>query len=127
MSGRAGRNAAEWATFTVCSAIVLVVVGLLVSQLFGTEEPAAPVARQQGEIRRSAGHFFVPVDVINEGDVTAAEVQVVAELTIDGEVTDAEQRVDFLAGSETATLVFAFEDDPHDGELVVSVRGYSEP
>lgn len=127
MSARLSRSTAEWTTFAVCCAVVLLVVVLLGSQLFGTEEPAAPTARRQGEVREAAGRFFVPVDVTNEGDLTAADVQVIAELTIGGEVVDAEQLVDFLAGSETERVVFSFDDDPRRGDLVVRVGGYARP
>jgi uncharacterized protein (TIGR02588 family) len=127
MTARPGRASAEWATFAVSSAIVLAVVVLLAAGLFGSEEPAAPVARQAGEARESAGAHFVPVDVTNHGDLTAADVQVVAELTVDGQVTDGEQVVDFLAGGETERLVFSFDQDPREGDLVVRVGGYRQP
>lgn len=127
MSTRLGRTTAEWTVFAVSAAVVLVVLALLGAQLLGSEEPAAPVARQRGEIQEAAGRFYVPVDVTNEGDLTAADVQVIAELTIGGETVDGEQTVAFLAGSETERLVFSFDDDPADGELVVRVGGFSKP
>lgn len=127
MSDGTRRTTAEWIVFACCSAVVLAVVVLLGSQLFGSEEPAAPVARQQGEVREAAGRFYVPVDVTNEGDLTAADVQVLAELTIAGKTVDGEQTVDFLAGQETERLVFSFDDDPRTGDLVVRVGGHSQP
>lgn len=127
MSERRRRTAPEWITFGVCCAVVLAVVALLGSQLFAGEEPAAPVAQQRGAIRQSAGTWYVPVDVTNEGDLTAADVQVVAELTIGGQVTDGEQIVAFLGGRETERLVFAFEDDPTTGQLEVRVGSYAQP
>ena len=127
MSGRTGRTVAEWVTFAVSAAIVLAVVVLLGTGLFGTEDPAAPVARPQGEVREVAGRWFVPVDVTNHGDQTAASVQVLAELTVGDSVVETEQVVDFLAGSETAQVVFSFDEDPQQGELEVRVGGYTEP
>jgi uncharacterized protein (TIGR02588 family) len=127
MKSTFGRLTAEWVTFGISAAVVLVVVGLLVAQLFGTEDPAAPVARQHGEVRQSAGWFFVPVDVTNEGDLTAADVQVVVELTVGEEVIDGEQVVDFLGGSETERLIFSFDTDPSEGELTVRVASYAQP
>ena len=76
---------------------------------------------------RSARQFLVPVDIVNHGDLAAAEVQVIAELTIAGETTTGDQVVDFLGGGERQQLTFVFSDDPADGELVISVTGYAEP
>lgn len=127
MSERSRRTTAEWVVFACSCAIVVAVVVLLGSQLPGAEEPATPVAHLRGEVREAAGRFYVPVDVTNEGDLTAADVQVLAELTIDGKTFDGEQTVDFLAGQETERLVFSFDDDPRSGELVVRVAGHSQP
>jgi uncharacterized protein (TIGR02588 family) len=124
--GRA-RGRAEWATFAAAAAVLLAVLALLTAQLFRTDEPAAPVAGRTGEVREAASRFFVDVDVTNEGDLTAADVQVLAELTIAGEVVEGEQTVDFLAGGETARLVFSFDGDPRRGDLVVRVGGHSRP
>lgn len=127
MSNRPLRNTAEWIVFAVCCGVVLLVVGLLTAELLGPEDRAAPIAKQHGEIRQVAGRYFVPVEVWNEGDLTAADVQVVAELTVEGEVTDGEQLVSFLAGGETERLVFSFDHHPDAGELVVRVGSYAQP
>lgn len=122
-----GRNVAEWVTFGVASAIIALVAGLMVVQSFGSSDPPAPVAERVGAVRDEGGHFFVPVDVTNRGDETAAAVQVIAELTVDGETTSGDQVIDFLGGSEVVHLTFAFDTDPSAGELVVSVTGFSDP
>lgn len=55
----------------------------------------------------------------NHGDHTAAGVQVLAVLTIDGQVSDGEQQIDFLAGGATEKVVFPFDDDPqHAGSQI---------
>jgi uncharacterized protein (TIGR02588 family) len=46
---------------------------------------------------------------------------------IDGESTEGDQSIDFLAGGETEDLVFVFDDAPSDGELTVAVSGYGVP
>jgi uncharacterized protein (TIGR02588 family) len=127
MSKRDARTAAEWVSFAVSLLILTVVVGLIVVQMLGTHDPAAPVADQSGPARAEGGRFYVPVEVSNRGDATAENVQVSAELTIDGETTAGDQTVDFLSGGEVTEVEFAFDDDPGDGELVVRVTGYSVP
>jgi uncharacterized protein (TIGR02588 family) len=126
-SGSGGRTAAEW-TALACSCLVLaVLVGLIVAQLGDDREPAAPVAVIDGEPRAIDDLHHVDVVVTNEGDETAANVQVSAELTIDGEATTADQTIDFLAGDEEEELVFVFGDDPAEGELTVEVSGFAVP
>ncbi len=117
----------EWITFAVACLILAAVAGLIAVQSFGPSRPAAPVAEQAGSTRSQNGRFFVPVDVTNHGDETAAEVQVLAELTIDGDVTSGDQVIDFLAGGEVMHLVFSFDSDPAGGELALRVTGFSEP
>jgi uncharacterized protein (TIGR02588 family) len=120
------RTAAEWVTL-VCACVILgAVVALIAAQLQGEREPPAPVAEIDG-VRAVAAVHHVEVTVANEGDETAADVQVQAELTIDGESSEADQVIDFLAGGEEERLVFVFEEDPADGELTVAVTGFALP
>lgn len=127
MSEQDGRTTAEWVTFAVSCAVLLVVVALVVVQLVGEHDPAAPEAHRVGPVRVVGGQHFVDVAVTNGGDATAANVQVTASLVIDGESTEGDQSIDFLAGGETEDLVFVFDDAPSDGELTVAVSGYGVP
>lgn len=124
--GRGPRTGAEWVTFTIACAI-LIALAVVIAARTGDDTPAEPIATQAGPIIRSEAGYEVPVEVRNAGALTAAEVQVRAELTIDGEVAESDQVVDFLAGDDAEDLTFVFEDDPADGELVVEVTGYSTP
>lgn len=124
---RPPRTNAEWVTFAVSCVVVLAVAGLLVVQLLRHDEVARPVARVAGPVVATSGAFHVPVDVRNNGDETAAEIQVTAELTIDGETATADQTIDFLAGGEQESLTFVFDDDPRAGELTVGVGSYRAP
>ena len=121
------RTPAEWITFGVSLIVLAVFVGLVARELTSGDDAPAPVASQFGPAREVDGTFFVPVEVVNEGDRTAADVQVSAELTVDGEVTSGDQVVNFLGGGERRQLTFAFSQDPSSGELVVRVTGYADP
>lgn len=130
MSGQradAGRTSAEWVTFGVSLAVLLVVIGLVVVQLRSEQTDAAPEAHRVGAVRVVGGQHLVDVTVTNEGDQTAANVQVGASLVVDGETVEADQTIDFLAGHETEDLVFVFDDAPSDGELTVAVTGFAVP
>ena len=127
MSGTEGRSVAEWVTLVGSCAVLLVVISLIAIQMRDPLTPPAPVAAVAGDVRDVEGQYHVPVDVHNTGELTAANVQVSAELEIDGDTTSADQTIDFLAGGEHVNLVFIFADDPATGILTVTVTGYTEP
>ncbi|WP_421120909.1 CARDB domain-containing protein [Aquihabitans daechungensis] len=127
MSDHEGRSTAEWLTFVASCAVLVIIVALIAVQLLGDRDPAAPETHRVGEVRVVGGQHYVDVVVTNEGDATAADVQVTASLVIDGETTEGDQTIDFLAGGETADLVFVFDDPPEDGELTVAVSGFEVP
>lgn len=119
------RNFAEWVTFAVASAIVLLVVGLILAEIPGTESPPSPTAKVTGAAERRGDQFVVPVEVTNEGDATAENVQVTASLEVGGDKLEADQIVDFLAGGESTELEWVFDQDPKSGTLEVRVTGYA--
>ena len=121
------RSTPAWSVFGVSAAVLSAVVVVLVVFAFQTRDPAAPVARTPGQVRQIDGQFFVPVDIVNRGDSGAAEVQVLAELTVAGVTTSADQVIDFLGRDETQQLTFVFTDDPAAGELTIGVAGFAEP
>jgi len=120
--GRGGRTPAEWTTLGVASVILAVVVALIVGQVLSATDPAAPRA-EVGRIEEVGNRFRVHTTVVNDGDETAANVQVTA--TLADETGDLS--VDFLAGGEEQELVFLFDEDPAAGDLTVVVTGYEEP
>jgi len=122
-----GRSVAEWVTFVGSCCILAFVFGLILVQMRDPLDPPAPVAEVSGETLVVDGDHHVRVTVDNVGDKTAANVQVTAELEIDGATAGGDQTIDFLAGGEEVELVFIFEDDPEDGVLTVAVAGYSVP
>lgn len=122
-----GRSPAEWFSFAVACVVLALVVGLIALEMRGTEAPAAPVVEPAGAATEEADGFHVPVEIRNEGDEATSDVQVVATLTIDGEPTEGDLSVDFLAGGASEELVFVFPDDPADGELELRVASYSTP
>lgn len=124
---RRGRRAPEWATFIGSCLILALVAVLVMSQLVGPHAPAAPRAVATGDVRAVNGQHHVDVEVSNTGDETAANVQVSLEFVVDGETTEADQIVDFLAGGERVTLVFLLDKAPFEGQLKVAVTGYADP
>jgi uncharacterized protein (TIGR02588 family) len=127
MSAR-DRSPAEWVTFGLSLVVLLGVVAVIGLQLRREQEPARPVAVVSGEPRRVGDRYQLDVVVTNEGDATAANVQVSASLMSEGSIpATADQTIDFLAGSEDQDLVFVFADDPAQGELTVEVVSFAVP
>ncbi|MGB3409839.1 MAG: CARDB domain-containing protein [Microthrixaceae bacterium] len=120
------RTRAEYVTLAACIAVVAVVVGLILLQLPNEDGPPAPVTNVDG-VAKVGDDFHVSVTVSNDGGGTAANVQVNASLDVDGEVTEADQTIDFLASDDEEELVFVFADDPDSGELTVAVGGFAIP
>ena len=126
---RGARSGAEWVSFGVASAVVLVLVGLLVVTWVGgpLDEPAFEVLTDGGA-RTDHGQHFVVAKVENTGDETAENVEVLAELLFDEEVVEeATQTIDFLSGGEVEEVTFAFVEDPRQGHVDVRVVSYGVP
>lgn len=120
------RTGAELVTLAVCVTVLIAFVGLILLQLPNEDGPPAPVTKVDG-IARVGDNFHVSVTVSNEGGGTAANVQVNASLDVEGEVTEADQTIDFLAPDNEEDLVFVFADNPDSGELAVAVGGFAIP
>ncbi len=123
---RAPRTAAEWVTFAVSLVVLSLLIGAMLVEAQQSDEPPRPVARIT-TTKHMGDQFQVTVKVENKGDLAAEAVQVVASLEIDGETTEGDQVVDFLAGDDEAELVFVFGDDPDDGKLTAEVTGFTVP
>lgn len=124
------RSIAEWTTLAVSIVILLGIVGAM-SYLYlrGDDRPPAIVVEHDlGEVWHEGDLYYLPVVVTNEGNRTAENVLVQAELdTGSGSPATADITVTFLAGGEQAEGTFIFADDPSQGELTVHAVSYQEP
>ena len=127
MAEREGRSVAEWVTFAVSVAILLLVAGLIAVEAGEPDRPALPRVVESGPAERHGDRWLVPAKVRNEGGATAEAVQVVAELTVGDQVIEADQTVEFLARDEEAEVAFVFDQDPATGQLEVRVTGFTVP
>lgn len=54
-------------------------------------------------------NYYVPFEVVNTGGNTAESVQIMAELLIDGKITETgEQQIDFLSSGKSEEGAFIF-------------------
>lgn len=119
----------ERVTFAVAVVILLGLAGGIGYLWIQPREPAIVTVEQVGPLRSSGTQRYVTGEVRNSGDETAEAVQVVAEVTVDGEVVaEGEQLVDFLSGGETEEVVFVFDDGGSPNvEPELRVASYTVP
>lgn len=126
-SGRL-RVTPERATFAVTAAILLALAGAITSLWIQGREPASVTVERVGGVRQAQGQSYVTGEVRNVGDETAQAVQVIAELSVGGEVVaEGEQSVDFLSGGETEEIAFIFERTAPQADIELRVASYKVP
>lgn len=129
MSGRRQPGgAAERVVFALSAGIVLVLAGAIGWLWVRDRDPVMLKVSKTEIERRADGHAYVSSELRNDGDETAEAVQVIAEVSVDGEtVADGEQTVDFLSGGETQELVFVFAEIPPGADVEVRAASYTVP
>lgn len=127
--GREPRTPVEWVTFGVSLALVAALAGLIVAAwVTGPTGPPSLSVAPTGPAMREGPVWRVPFAVRNDGGEAADQVQVVAELRVDGALeAEAEQVFEFLAPGETERGALLLGTDPSRGDLTVEVASYSEP
>ena len=126
--GKEVRSLAEWVTLIVNIAILAGVFAMLTYlYVAGDGDPIMiRTEAQLDQIRVAEEAFYVPVTVFNDGDVTASDVQIQADLKIGEEIETSGFSILALSGNDGETGVIAFSRDPRDGEFTVRVASYIE-
>ena len=108
------------------AAVIVLLVGYLTIEAFQESSPAAitwEIAAAEGWTRGSSA--YVPVDVVNAGGNTAADIEVETEFQVpDGDPIVKRTRIDFLAGGERRRF---YAVGPPGAPLAVRVIGFQEP
>ncbi|HEY0070761.1 MAG TPA: hypothetical protein VGE04_12415 [Chloroflexia bacterium] len=114
------RTTAEWVSLLISVAIVLALVGGLVYQVFagGNRPPTIEVKPLMEEVRHEGDSYYLSLDVTNNGDRTAENVEVMLSLdTGEGDPETMQFQIQFLDGGETENQTVIFQNDPGKGEL----------
>ncbi len=118
----------ERVTFAAVAAVLLALAGAIAYLGLQERDPANVTVEQVGEVRLEGTQAYVTGEVRNSGDQTAEAVQVVAEVTVDGQVVSTgEQLIDFLSGGETELIVFIFDQPSLESDPKLRVAGYKVP
>ncbi len=71
---------------------------------------------------------YVPFEVTNTGGGTVESVEVIAQLTINGQIVETGQtQIDFLSSGEVSSGAFIFNHNPAQGNLSIRVASYKLP
>jgi len=128
MSPTRRRLTPERMTFAVAVAVLLALGGAIVVLWVQPREAPNVTVEVVGDVRLVDGQSYVTGEVRNTGDETAEAVQVIGELTADGQVVAAgEQFIDFLSGGEAEEVVFIFDSAAPDAESRLRVASYKVP
>lgn len=121
------KNTLEWTVFGLSLALIAGFVILLVHEHVEGDSRPPSIAVNTGDAVQTAGGYAVPVDVRNDGDTTAEDVQVEGSLTWEGGSERGEALLSFVPYRAQRRAWIAFSHDPRDGLLKVRVLGYREP
>ena len=129
-SGQAGRSPAEWTTLAISVATIAIFLALVTWLYFrGSEEPPViSVTVDTEAVREDDGAFYLPIEIVNDGDATVENAQVEGTLdTGEGEPQVASITIDFLGGGERVNGTLVFSSDPREGDLEVGPTSFQKP
>ena len=118
----------EWAVALLGLVLVLGAAGYMAA--YGLAGPKRPpvLMIEQVSVVPVEGRYALRFEARNEGDATAASVQLAAELLEDGEVVErAEAVLDYLPRDSRREGAFLFSRDPQAYVLDLRIEGYTAP
>ena len=110
------RSTAERITAAISVLLIVALAGAILYEGYATgqSEPARlEVTVLEAEMERRGDGFYVPIEILNDGDQTVEEVTVSIEV-LDGEevIDEAETVIATLGEAETITAMLVVADDP---------------
>ena len=121
------KNTLEWTVFGASLVLIASVATLLLYQHVTSGDRPASLVTTVGSAVETAGGYAVPVEVRNEGDVTAEDVRLQATLTLESGTETGEAVIPYVPYRSRRRAWIAFSRDPRAGAVTVRVLGYREP
>jgi uncharacterized protein (TIGR02588 family) len=121
------KNALEWGVFGVSLALISAVVGVLLYAHITSEHRPPSIRIVIGTPERSGDNYAVPLDVFNDGDVTAEEVEVEVVLIAEGNERRSTVVLAFVPHGSRRRAWVGFSEEPDLQRLRARVVGYREP
>jgi uncharacterized protein (TIGR02588 family) len=117
----------EWVVGGIGLLLTIAAIGYLVRQAMVPQTPPSIVVRADS-VSRTRGGFTVHFTARNEGRATAAEVDIEGRLDSgEGDAATSTVTLDYVPGNSTREGGLYFSEDPRQGTLELSARGYRTP
>ena len=120
-----GRDLAEWVSLGIASLLVLAVIGLVVTLWITETDSPAEFTLEAGEVREADSLYYLHVTLTNEGDQTAAQVQVEGTVGRGASQDSPATAADFVPAQSEADVTLVFTQHPSDVDL--RVVSYQQP
>ena len=121
------KNTLEWIVFAASAVLIAGVIGVLVYATVSSEGRPPSLSITPGTAQPTAGGFAVPLEVRNEGDRTAEDVQIEVTLAIGPDTERSTAVLPFVPHRSHRRAWVTFENDPARGTVLARVVGYREP
>lgn len=121
------KNWLEWAVFVVSVALIVAVLGVLLTEARSPASPPDLVLTLRAPQQGKRG-FRMPVIVKNSGGETAEQVHLEVTLTLEGrEVEKSDMTMAFVPRASQREGVVVFERDPRLHMVESRITGYETP
>lgn len=124
-SSNTPRTSTEWVSLIISILLLAGVVGTVVALWLNASDAPARFRVERGTPRNEAGHFYLPIKVINDGETTGAQVTIEGKLKVNEKEETAATTFDFIPAGSTAEGILIFKAEP--GSAEVRVISYQQP
>jgi uncharacterized protein (TIGR02588 family) len=118
----------EWAVGAVGALLFIAILGVLLTNALRDTGAAPSISTRVESIEPVDTGYVVKFIAMNDGELTAAQVRLEAELvTPTGERETRELTFDYLPPHSERRGGFIFQNDPRAGALRIEADGYVDP
>jgi uncharacterized protein (TIGR02588 family) len=122
------KNALEWSVFAASALLIAGAVGSLVYEAVQSKDSPPLLRITTGSATEAAGAYRIPVEVVNEGDITAEQALIEVTLESGGEeVERAELTIAFIPRQSKREGWVTFRRNPKCCEVVARAAGFEKP
>ncbi|CAN7618147.1 TIGR02588 family protein [Phenylobacterium sp. LjRoot164] len=119
--------ALEWGSATLGALLLFATLGFLLWDALSGRDAPPDLKVSALAVRAVEGGHLVEFRVENGGDRPAAQVEVEGELSSGGEPDTAGATFDYVPAGSARTGGLFFREDPRQGALTLTAKGYADP
>lgn len=117
--------ALEWAMGAIGAVLFITILALIVWNRDQTAPPSISV--RIVSVERIQSGYALSFEARNDGDLTAAEVKIVAQLETGATTQRRSALLDYIPPQSTRRGGLFFTSDPRQGALDIAAHGYRDP